>query len=139
MFQLTQRWVTIGYRKLATRVPCAGSVLYGRKLMKQVLVMPLEDGGAIQIEVDAEPTGDPELVSVEGRAVKRLERKFDDALDAVKGCAAALVKKLGQLAVKPEQVCVEFGLKLSIEGDLKVVSAGADANFRIQLAWKPQR
>jgi len=105
--------------------------------MKQIVEMPLEDKTTIPIEVDDEPTGGQALASAGGKVVKKLERTFDDAIDSAKSCASTLVRKLGDLVVKPQEIQVEFGLKVNFEGNMLVASGGAEASFKVASKWKP--
>lgn len=106
--------------------------------MSRIVEMDLEDGGAIRIEVDEHPSMGKRPVAVEDAAVTRLEQKFDDAIDSVRGCAMAVVKKLTTLDVTPHEVQVEFGVKVSAEGSAFVAKVGGEAHLKVSLTWRPR-
>ena len=103
--------------------------------MKRLVEFPLEDGTTIIVEVDEPET---EGVVRAGRAdeiVKKVQYTFEEALNRVKPAAETIIAKLRDLSSAPDQVEVEFGLKLSAEAGAFFASASAEANFVITLSW----
>ncbi|MFN3763514.1 MAG: CU044_2847 family protein, partial [Anaerolineae bacterium] len=54
----------------------------------------------------------------------------------VRPVAEAVVRKLRGLSDPPDQVEVEFGLKLSAEAGAFLAAAGTEANYKVTLTWK---
>lgn len=107
--------------------------------MKQLVQFTLEDDkGTILVEVDApEQGGTTKRVSTKSaKTVKMATQSFETALDKVKPTANAVVSKLRDLTIEPDELGVEFGLKFSAESDLILASAGVEANFKVTLTWK---
>jgi hypothetical protein len=46
------------------------------------------------------------------------------------------VEKLRSVANAPDEIAVEFGLKMNVEGKAFIAAAGAEANFKVALKWK---
>ena len=85
--------------------------------MKKLIEYPLKDGSLILIEVEEpERPGAPPIRGLPHSSHEMIERAsqtFDDALDKIKPAAAAIVTKLKELKSPPEQIFLEFGIKLS--------------------------
>jgi hypothetical protein len=105
--------------------------------MKRLVEFPLEGGGSIMIETD-----EPEFkgaVTRSGRPSEILEKAkqtFETALDRIKPAASAIVGKLRDLNEAPDEICVEFGIRLSAEAGAFVAVAGAEANYTVTLTWR---
>ena len=61
---------------------------------------------------------------------------FEIALNNVKQAAEVIVDKLCSLAQRPEEISVEFGVKLSAEAGAIIAKGSTEANFKIGLKWK---
>lgn len=104
--------------------------------MKRLIEFPLEDGSTITVEVD-EPV--PEGGTVRGLRLAEPEMAsvtFEAALEKVKPAAGGIIARLRELADPPDQVVVEFGLKLGAKAGALIASADTEANFKIALTWK---
>lgn len=60
---------------------------------------------------------------------------FTSALDRVKPVAETLIEKLRDLAVHPDAVEIQFGIKLSGSVGALIASTGTEANFQIKMTW----
>ena len=105
--------------------------------MKRLVEFPLEDGSTILVEVD-EPEGPGGAVQVrrDSKTVEKAKQTFEAALDKIKPTANAVISKLRNLYDAPDEVTVEFGLKLSGEAGVVLASAGVEANYKVTLTWK---
>lgn len=104
--------------------------------MRHLIEFPLEDGNILVIEADwpkAEggivPAARPDEIAV--KAVQT----FEAALEKVKPAATAIIDKLRSLADAPDEVSVEFGLKMSAEAGAVVAAVGTEANYKVILKW----
>jgi hypothetical protein len=50
--------------------------------------------------------------------------------------AQALIAKLRDLGERPDEISVEFGLKMSVGARLVVAHSSGEANFKVTLQWK---
>lgn len=106
--------------------------------MKRLIEFELEDGGTILVEVDTpEEAGIVPAARGEGVASKA-QQSFEAALDKVRPAAQAIIRKLRALHDAPDEIEVEFGLKMSAEAGAIVAAAGAEANYKVTLTWKQQ-
>ncbi|HEU4629149.1 MAG TPA: CU044_2847 family protein [Gemmatimonadaceae bacterium] len=104
--------------------------------MRQLVEFPLADGGCVVVEVEV-PAGQERVVRAArpGELAVKAGRTFEDALAQVRPMADAVLAKLRALAARPDEVEIEFGLKLSAEAGAILTSAGAEANFQVTLRW----
>src|ERR1700728_4255831 len=51
--------------------------------------------------------------------------------ESVKSFCTVIVKSLGELATRPSKVTLEFGLNISLEGNVYVVKTTGDASIKI--------
>lgn len=69
--------------------------------------------------------------------VVRLERSLDEALDAAKPAAEAVIATFR--ALSPNELTVEFGLRLDAKSGAVFAEAGAGMHFRVSATWKHAR
>lgn len=106
--------------------------------MPTVVAIQLDSGESFLAEVDGPSHA---RGAVRGPAA-RLEvlaesgKTFETALKNVEQAAEALMKRLRSLSKQPDEVTVEFGVKMSTEGGAIIAKASAEANFKITLNWK---
>lgn len=105
--------------------------------MKKIVGYPLETGGSILIEIEEiEPES---AISRSGRGERGVSEKaaitFEDALDKVKPAASTILKKFRDLSDIPNEVQVEFGLKMNASAGAVISSGGIEANFKVSLKW----
>lgn len=104
--------------------------------MKQLIEFELEEGGSILVEVEAsEETG---MVQAKrgGEVVQRAQQTFEEAMDKVRPAAQAIIHKLRALHDPPDEIEVEFGLKMDAKAGALVAAAGVEANYKVTLTWK---
>ena len=105
--------------------------------MKRLIEFPLEDGSTILVEAnEPEPEGGIVRAARPVEVIARASQTFEHALDVVRPAAATILKKLRALHDQPDEIEVEFGLKVSAEAGAFVASAGVDANYTVRLKWK---
>lgn len=109
--------------------------------MKRLIEFPLEDGTSMMVEID-EPEDDG-LTRVSRRdpgVIERAQQTLEKSLDRVKPAAQFIIEKLRSLHDSPDEIEVQFGLKLNA-GSGVILAAGVEANYTVKLKWvkdKPQ-
>ncbi len=105
--------------------------------MKQIVEFPLEDGSTIWVEVDElEGAGMAAPVALGDKRIKKAKQSFEAALENVKPAASVVISKLRDLIEQPDEIGLEFGIKLSMESGVILASAGMEANFKVTLKWQ---
>ena len=107
--------------------------------MKQWIEFPLEDGGTLVVEVEA-PEGAGMVQATRGaEMVQKARQTFEAALARLRPAAQAIIRQLRTLHDPPDEIEVEFGLKMHAETGIVVAAASAAANYKVRLKWKRAR
>ncbi len=101
--------------------------------MKNYIEYEIEDGKSVvvEIEVDEEELGPASL----GDTIAKAQQSFEQALDAIGPIAGKLLTRLEEIPKKPDQIAVEFGLKLGSKVGVVIASGSSEANFKVSLTW----
>lgn len=104
--------------------------------MKRLIEFPLKDGGTMIVEVDEpESAGGVVKASRPGEVAEKATQTLEEALDKIKPAAQSIITRLRGLHDEPDEVAVEFGIKLSAAAGAFVASAGVEANYKVSLKW----
>jgi len=103
--------------------------------VERLIAYRLETGETVGVEVD-EP--DVDGVVRAGRPDEIAEtasKTFESALADLRPATDHLVTQLRQIAQKPDQIQIEFGIKLTAAAGAVFAKAGGEANFKVTLTW----
>lgn len=102
--------------------------------MKRYVEYEIDGGGTIVVEVEET---EPGLVPAtpEGKLIAKSERSFGAVLDSVRPAAEKLVSVFRDLAQRPQEIEVEFGLSLGLEAGALIASGSTNASFKVKLKW----
>jgi hypothetical protein len=105
--------------------------------MKHFITFNLESGGVMTVEVD-EPMAEGGLARAArpGEVIEKAGESFETAMDKIKPAAVAVIGKLRDLADPPDDIEVEFGIKLTAAAGAVLASAGVEANYKVTLKWQ---
>lgn len=104
--------------------------------MRRLVEFPLKDGTSVWVEVE-EIEGPGMVPAARGEGLpERAQQTFEAALEKARPLAEALVHQLRALSDPPDQVQVEFGLKLNTEAGAVLAAVGIEANYKVTLTWK---
>jgi hypothetical protein len=105
--------------------------------VKRLIEFPLEDGSSVLVESDEAEAKGPVVRGVGPRDMaEKAEQTFETALGRIKPVAGAVIARLRDLSDPPEQVGIEFGIKLGAKAGAFITSADAEATFKVTLTWK---
>lgn len=103
--------------------------------MDRLIEVPLEDDCSILVEVD----------DVRDRPVTRSWRPSEEVVATVKSldgamaplepASKAIVERLRNFSDPPNEITVEFGVKLNAEAGVIIARTSGEANFRVVLTW----
>ncbi|MDR7276618.1 CU044_2847 family protein [Catenuloplanes atrovinosus] len=102
--------------------------------MTQVLVMPLDDGGSVLVEVPDEP-GSLANAGRATEAITNATETLQQALARVRPAAAAIRDSIREMVDPPERIGVEFGVRVTAEAGVVIAKAKSEANFTVRLEW----
>lgn len=63
-------------------------------------------------------------------------RDFSKSISGIGTVAQAVMAKLTDMAQKPAEVNLEFGLKFKVDGNVVVASLSAEANYVVKMTWR---
>jgi hypothetical protein len=104
--------------------------------VSHIVEFRLESGGAIPVEVDEQVSGGVVRSTRAGQVVGQAGESLEEALDKAMPAAQALIAKLRDLGSRPDEIEVQFGLKLSGELGAVLAKTGVEGNFAVKLVWK---
>ena len=94
----------------------------------------LEDGSTLLIAADEPADGVIKAGAVGEQVIQKSQKKFEEAIKAIKPSVAALYQQLCDM--EAEEVEVAFGLKVMGEaGNFAVGKLGVEANYQVTLKW----
>jgi hypothetical protein len=88
----------------------------------------------VLVEVADDEPGIERAARVDDVVVKA-RASLEDALDQVRAFANATLVKLQDLARQPEQVEVEFGIRLNAEAGAVIARTQAEGHLQVTLTW----
>jgi hypothetical protein len=98
-----------------------------------------EEGGAVLVEV-AEPERGPVMRGgIPGASVVEAGESLEGVLGKLGPMVKGIVSELRAAADWPDEVEVEFAVKISADSNVIIARAGGEANFRILLRWSGNR
>jgi len=99
---------------------------------------PLEGGGFFLVEVDEAPSSSSglERAGAAGEIIERGQQTLQNALEKIKPMASAAITKIRELNDAPDEVTIEFGIKLTAEGNVVLSKAAVEGNYKLTLSWK---
>ena len=104
-------------------------------MAKHLVEFPLEDGSSIVVEVD-EPEGGTVRVARPGDIAEKAQQTFEQAMSGIRPAAESIIDRLRSLSDPPDQVNVEFALKLGGRVGAIIASTAGEANFKVTLSWR---
>jgi hypothetical protein len=107
--------------------------------MKRLIEFPLEDNTSILVEVDEPETGGVVPAARKGNVIEKAHQTLEKSLESVKPAAEYVVTQLRKLHDTPDEISVEFGIKLSAASGAILASAGVEANYKVTLKWAKEK
>ena len=107
--------------------------------MARLAQFVLPDGSSIVAEVDDAAIDSSRIMRggavASSEIVVKANESFESALDRVRWAAEGLLDRLTSLTRPPDEVAVEFGVKLNAETGAVIAKASTEANFKVNLKW----
>jgi len=101
----------------------------------ELLRYPLADGQSVLVEVDDQPGG---AVRRGGAVTDRIVdagQTFESVLTRMSPVVAAIVDSVRGAAETPDEIEIEFGVRLSAEAGVVIARTSGEASFRLRLRW----
>ena len=107
--------------------------------MKRLVEFSTEGGGSILVEVDDDlriGSGSTLRGGAASAMIEKARISYEEALDKIKGAAETIITKMRALPDSPDEISVDFGIKLSADIGAILASTSAEAQFTLHLTWK---
>jgi Trypsin-co-occurring domain 1 len=101
----------------------------------QLVEFDLREGGHVLVEVDGPAPGPVTRGGRPAELVTKAGESLEQALGRIGPAVHGIVSELRSSAEWPEEVEVEFAIKLSGDANVIIARSGGEANFRISLRW----
>ena len=98
---------------------------------------PLDNETVIVVEIPEPRTGVARAGL--GDAVARAKRSLGQALAIIRPVAQGVLDKIRSLPDPPDEVQVEFGLKLHAEVGAVLAASATEAHYRVTLTWRKEK
>jgi hypothetical protein len=104
-------------------------------MVKSITEVMLSDGSTFlaEVEQDPVPTGRTPVSLTSDAREGRIN--FDEALKNIETAAGRFVETQRALVVPPDECEIQFGVKVSAEGNAILAKVGGDVNFSVKLKW----
>lgn len=103
--------------------------------MSDLLRFDLADRGSIMVEVDADEPGIARASRV-GNLITSTAESFENALDHVRRAADAALSGFRNMEARPDEVQIQFGVRLNAEAGAVIAKTGADGHLQVSLTWR---
>jgi len=108
--------------------------------VNQLVELDLREGGSVLVEIDDAGGGPVTRGRGSTEVIAKAGKSLEDAVGQIGPAAQAIMTELRKAADWPDEVEVEFAVKLSTDANLIIARTGGEANFRVALKWvRPQR
>ena len=98
--------------------------------------------GSVEVLVEVVPAAGSQQTSAAGRAAAYVAGAFERAQTAIEEVAVSTAQTIGRIGRRvghPDQVEVEFGVKVSAKGDVIVAGSSAEASLKVKIAYGADR
>jgi hypothetical protein len=92
-------------------------------------------GGTVLVEVDDQEPGVARASRVNDMVVQA-KQSLEPALDSIRAMANVSLERLQDLAQRPDELEVEFGVRLNAEAGAVIAKTQAEGHLKVKLAWR---
>jgi Trypsin-co-occurring domain 1 len=103
--------------------------------MAELVQFELSDGGMVFAEVAADEPGMRRAGRTADEMWVKAATNLDQGLDGVRSAANATLSKLQNLARKPDEIELEFGVRLTAAAGAVIANTSAEGHLQVRLAW----
>lgn len=103
--------------------------------MAELMSIPLGDGERVLVEVGEQEPGVVEA-SRAGDVIEAGVASLGAALSQVRDAAAEALRQFRELPSGPDEVQLEFGVRLNAQAGAVIAKTGAEGHFKVKLTWR---
>ncbi|GAA3216497.1 CU044_2847 family protein [Dactylosporangium siamense] len=102
--------------------------------MKEFVEVPVDEGLGLIVETVEVRAGTVAAGRLHDMADAAVE-SFDSAMSRVRVAAGTVVRRMRDMADPPDEVTVEFAVKLATQAGVVIANTSAEANLSVTLRW----
>ena len=107
-------------------------------MTEELLRFPLDGGGEVTVEARPDASGMVGASTGDG-AIATGTSTFNRALDGVRGAADAALRSFGSLAQRPDEVQIQFGVRLTAEAGAVITKTAVEGHLQVTVTWSGDR
>jgi hypothetical protein len=102
--------------------------------MSNLIRFEIEGGGTVLVESAAELG--IARASAASETIRNAAESFQAALSGVRAAAAATLREFTILTNQPDEITIEFGVRLDAQAGAIIARTGLEGHLRVSLMWK---
>jgi NTP-dependent ternary system trypsin peptidase co-occuring protein len=107
----------------------------GVTLVARFVEVPLPDGQSLVVEAAEEPSDEVIRAGHVRELTADIAESFEAALDRVRHAACVVVQRMRSMESRPDEVSVEFAIKLGAEAGVVIARSAIEANLTVRIQW----
>ncbi|KAA0926823.1 CU044_2847 family protein [Streptomyces apricus] len=104
--------------------------------MTQLLRFPSEDDDSFLVVEVAEDEPGVVEVSRLGDTVADATASFEAGVDRIRNAAASTLRRLRDMPSRPDEVCLEFGMRFNAEVGAVIAKSAGEAHLNVTMTWR---
>lgn len=106
--------------------------------LKRIVEFPLAQGGSVLAEVETSPSDQLVPASLPSEIAGKAAQTLESAIESIRPAVSAVMGIFRKLSNAPEEIEMEFGIKLSAKLGAILASADGETNYKVTIKWKGQ-
>jgi hypothetical protein len=106
-------------------------------VVAEIVAVPMGNGKSVLVEAATELGEGLEPIGRPG-SIGRTVETFQESAERLSSLASEIADRLRGLANAPEEISVEFGIKVAADASVVVARTSGEANFKVTLQWQRQ-
>jgi hypothetical protein len=103
--------------------------------MTELVQFDIEGGAPLLVEVDEDEPGIERASRTDDLAIKA-SQSLEAALEGVRSAATVTLAKLRDVAEAPDEVEVQFGVRLNAQAGAVIAKTEAEGHLQVRVTWK---
>jgi hypothetical protein len=103
--------------------------------MGRLIEFEVPGSETLLVETQENGTSGPQPLGVEAETIEKATMSLDTAIAKIRPMANILLAELKGLEQRPEEVAIEFGVKLSASAGILIANTAVEGNCKITLKW----
>lgn len=103
--------------------------------MARFVEIPIPNDQSLIVEAVEEPRDEVVRAGFARELTTDIAESFEAALERVRSAAAVVVDRMRSIEQRPDEVSVEFAIKLGAEAGVVIAKSAVEANLTVRVQW----